>query len=63
MDKHTVLNVNFPAILQELIKGIKICRQAYAKYEEDFIERNDPNGTSLLLAYRRVRKFRQRNRH
>ena len=44
LDKHTVLNVNFPAISEDLIKGIKICRQAYAKYEEDFIERNDPNG-------------------
>lgn len=44
LDKHTVLNVNFPAITEDLIKGIKICRQAYAKYEEDFIERNDPNG-------------------
>lgn len=44
LDKHTVLNVNFPAIAADLIKGVKICRQAYAKYEEDFIERNDPNG-------------------
>ncbi len=44
LDKHTVLNVNFPAITADLIKGVKICRQAYAKYEEDFIERNDPNG-------------------
>lgn len=43
-DKHTVLNVNIPAVPAELIKGIKICRQAYAKYEEDFLERNDPNG-------------------
>jgi 5'/3'-nucleotidase len=44
LDKHTVLNVNFPPIADELIKGIRICRQAYAKYEEDFVERNDPNG-------------------
>lgn len=43
-DKHTVLNVNFPPVVPELIKGIRICRQAYAKYEEDFIERNDPHG-------------------
>lgn len=43
LDKHMVLNVNFPAVDTELIKGIRICRQAYAKYEEDFIERNDPN--------------------
>jgi 5'-nucleotidase len=44
LDKHLVLNVNFPAIAEDLIKGIKVCRQAYAKYEEDFVERNDPNG-------------------
>jgi len=44
LDKHTILNVNFPAVSDELIKGIRICRQAYAKYEEDFIERNDPSG-------------------
>jgi 5'-nucleotidase len=43
-DKHTVLNVNVPSIPADQIKGIKICRQAYAKYEEDFIERDDPHG-------------------
>ncbi|MBL7747587.1 MAG: 5'/3'-nucleotidase SurE [Chitinophagaceae bacterium] len=44
LDKHTVLNVNIPAVATELLKGFKICKQAYAKYEEDFIERNDPHG-------------------
>jgi 5'-nucleotidase len=44
MDKHTVLNVNIPSVPVELLKGFRICRQAYAKYEEDFIERNDPHG-------------------
>lgn len=43
VDKHLILNVNFPAVPDSLIKGLKVCRQAYAKYEEDFIERNDPN--------------------
>jgi 5'-nucleotidase len=43
LDKHLILNVNFPAVPESLIKGLKVCRQAYAKYEEDFIERNDPN--------------------
>jgi hypothetical protein len=32
------------ARLPELIKGVRICKQAYAKYEEDFVERSDPNG-------------------
>lgn len=44
LDKHTVLNVNIPSMPAEFLKGIKICRQAYAKYEEDFIERADPHG-------------------
>jgi 5'-nucleotidase len=44
LEQHTVLNVNIPSVVPELIKGFKICRQAYAKYEEDFIERNDPHG-------------------
>lgn len=44
LEKHTVLNVNIPAVAPELLKGFKICKQAYAKYEEDFIERNDPHG-------------------
>jgi 5'-nucleotidase len=44
LDKHLCLNVNFPAISESLIQGVKICRQAYAKYEEDFHERKDPHG-------------------
>jgi 5'-nucleotidase len=44
LDKHTVLNVNIPSMPAEFLKGIKICRQAYAKYVEDFIERADPHG-------------------
>src|SRR5687767_15651370 len=39
LDKHMVLNVNIPAIDASLIKGAKLCRQAYAKYEENFLER------------------------
>jgi 5'-nucleotidase len=40
----TVLNVNIPKCLPEEIKGLKICRQARAKWEEDYDERNDPRG-------------------
>ena len=43
-DKHLLLNVNIPALPSKKIKGIKICKQAYAKYEEDFSERLDPHG-------------------
>ena len=44
MDKHTVLNVNIPAMPVDHLKGFKLCRQAYAKYVEDFLERQDPHG-------------------
>lgn len=44
LDKHLLLNVNIPSLPPEKIKGIKICKQAYAKYEEDFSERLDPHG-------------------
>ena len=42
--KHLLLNVNIPAVPLELMNGIKVCRQAYAKYDEDFDERQDPHG-------------------
>ena len=44
VDRHLCLNVNFPAVSADELKGLKICRQAYAKYEEDFDERTDPTG-------------------
>ncbi|MEO7316692.1 MAG: 5'/3'-nucleotidase SurE [Ginsengibacter sp.] len=43
-EKHFLLNVNIPKGHLEDMKGIKICRQAYAKYDESFDERMDPNG-------------------
>ncbi len=43
-EKHIVLNVNIPIAKPDEIKGLKICRQAYAKYVEDFLERTDPHG-------------------
>lgn len=44
MNKHFLLNVNIPAVPLEVMQGIKICKQAYAKYDEDFDERLDPHG-------------------
>lgn len=38
------LNVNIPPKRNEPIKGIKICRQANAKWQEEFDKRRDPNG-------------------
>ncbi|NBX87746.1 MAG: 5'/3'-nucleotidase SurE [Bacteroidetes bacterium] len=40
----TLLNVNLPVPEDGQIKGIKICRQAQAKWKESFDQRKDPFG-------------------
>ncbi len=44
LQKGVALNVNFPPKRTEAVKGIRICRQANAKWVEEFLERIDPNG-------------------
>src|SRR5690606_28612995 len=44
LPKGTLLNVNIPPAKLENIKGIKICRQADAKWVEEYDERRDPRG-------------------
>lgn len=42
--KNYCLNVNIPRLNHTLIKGIKVCRQAHAKWQEEFDKRQDPSG-------------------
>lgn len=44
MPKGIVLNVNIPKLPENEIKGIKVCKQANAKWEESFDERVNPHG-------------------
>ncbi len=44
LPKGVVLNVNIPKLKEHEIKGIKVCRQADAKWEEKFDKREDPRG-------------------
>ncbi len=44
LQKGVVLNVNIPKLPAEEIKGIKICRQANAHWEEEFDKRSNPMG-------------------
>jgi len=45
MPKGTLFNVNFPKVDKASeIKGIRVCRQALAKWKENFVEREDPSG-------------------
>lgn len=39
-----LLNVNIPALPFDQIAGVRICRQAVAKWEEEYDERKDPIG-------------------
>jgi len=42
--KNFCLNVNVPKLDLDLIKGMKVCRQAKAKWQEEFDQRQDPSG-------------------
>ncbi len=39
-----LLNINIPALPYDRIKGFKICRQADARWIEEYIEATDPKG-------------------
>ena len=60
MPEHTLLNVNIPNVKEADYKGMKICRQAYAKWEEDFDHRIDPRGKDY---YWMVGKFLNMDKH
>ncbi|MCK5782228.1 MAG: 5'/3'-nucleotidase SurE [Flavobacteriales bacterium] len=43
-----ILNVNIPKLPYDEIKGVKICRQAKATWEEEFDKRIDPRGRTYF---------------
>ncbi len=44
LPNNALYNVNIPKIAIKKYKGLKICRQANAKWKESFVERIDPHG-------------------
>jgi 5'-nucleotidase len=44
LPEHILLNVNIPVVAEADYKGLKICRQAYARWQEQFDHRKDPRG-------------------
>ena len=50
LEKDTVLNVNFPNLEKNAIKGVKICRQARANWKEEFDKRKSPQGKDYYLS-------------
>ena len=58
---HICLNVNIPNVDTSLIKGIKVCRQAYAKYDEEFEARKDPSGRTYYWLTGEFKNFDKGN--
>jgi len=44
LPKDVILNVNFPNLKKDELKGVKICRQAKGNWEEEFDKRQNPAG-------------------
>lgn len=44
IEQGSLLNVNIPAIPEAAIRGVKVCRQADARWIEEFVEAKDPRG-------------------
>lgn len=44
LEKTKLLNVNIPNLPLSQIKGIRVCRQAEARWIEEFVEQKDPRG-------------------
>ena len=43
--RHTLININFPALSPDAVKGIRVCRQGFRDYGRlEVIERTDPRG-------------------
>ena len=61
LPKGVCLNVNFPKNSNNPIKGIKVCRQADARWVEEFEERKDPHGRSYYWLAGRYENSDKRN--
>lgn len=55
---HILLNVNIPVVKAAAYKGLKVCRQANGKWDEQFVHRKDPRGRDY---YWMVGKFINRD--
>lgn len=61
LTRGVALNVNFPAKSEKPIEGIRICRQANAKWQEDFEQRYDPYGRSYYWMVGNFVNFEKEN--
>lgn len=48
MKKSMILNVNIPKLPEQELKGIRVCRQAKAVWQEEYDQRKDPRGRTYF---------------
>lgn len=48
MKKSMILNVNIPKLPEQELKGIRVCRQAKAIWQEEYDQRKDPRGRTYF---------------
>lgn len=48
MKKSMILNVNIPKLPEHELKGIRVCRQAKAIWQEEYDQRKDPRGRTYF---------------
>jgi 5'-nucleotidase len=58
--KEGLYNVNIPKVPIKKYKGLKVCRQANAKWNENFVERIDPQGKKYFWL---TGEFQNRDKH
>ncbi len=56
----TIINVNYPTIPEEEVKGVKVTTLGIRKYENSFEERKDPRGNSYYWVSGTVRDMEQK---
>ena len=61
LPKGVCLNVNIPAVKESEIKGVKVCRQADARWVEVFDERKDPHNNNYYWLTGRFEKRESNN--
>ena len=48
LPKNVCLNVNIPAVTEEKLEGIRLCRQNMGYWREEFDQRTDPHGRNYF---------------
>jgi len=60
--ENVCLNVNFPKLKEDELKGVMVCRQAKANWVEELDERKDPSGNAYFWLTGKFYNFEEGNK-